>query len=156
MTALIPLILQGLTVLPGILSAFKTIFSTSTATPAQKADALTAVAGTVIQAVGSVSAGGQKDTMDKATQVLPMFHNLTQNLMALAEASGQPGEVKQAYVTGIVTSAMQGWEKLSTGGQATTVAQITPVVNAAVDTLVPILFPNDTPGAASGTGTIAP
>jgi hypothetical protein len=141
MAAIIPLILQGLSILPGIIAAFHTIFGKSSATATEKADAITNVAGTVITAVGSVSGGGQKETMDKAAQVLPMFHDLTTALMNLAEASGQPGTAKQQYVSDAVTAAMQGWEKLSTGGQATTVEQIKPVVNAAVDTFVPVLFP---------------
>jgi hypothetical protein len=141
--AIIPLILQGLTILPSIIQAFQVVFKSSTATSKEKSEALTAVAGTVINAVGSVSAGGQKETMDKAAQVLPMFQKLTENLMELAESSGKPGAEKQGYVTGIVTSALQGWEQLSTGGQAATVEQIKPVVMASIDTLVPILFPKD-------------
>lgn len=151
MTAIIPLILQGLTILPGIFASFKTIFGTSTATPAQKSAALTDVAGTVLKAVGSVSAGGQKDTMDKAISVLPMFQSLTENLMALAESSGKPGADKQAYVSGIMTAALQGAETLFTGGAAATVAEIEPIVKASIDTLVPVLFPKDS--ASDGLGT---
>lgn len=144
MTAtIISLVLKGLAALPGILSAFNTIFKTSNASSRQKADAITSVAGTVIDMIGDVSTGGTNEAMDKATQVLPMFNDLTANLMSLAEASGKPGIEKQGYVTGIVTAAMQGWEQLSTGGQAATVAEIKPIVNAAVDVLVPIMFPND-------------
>lgn len=140
--ALIPLILQGLTVLPGIITAFQLIFRKSGATAGQKADAITNVAGTVIQAVGSVSTGGQKETMDKATMVLPVFHKLTESLMELAEASGKTGVEKQGYVADAMTSLLQGWEQLSTGGQATTVVQIKPVIQESINVLVPIMFPH--------------
>ena len=144
MIALLPLIVQGLASLPAIIIALKTVFGTSAATSEQKAEAVSSVAGIVLSGVASVSKGGQAESIAKAQSVLPQFHVLMENLMALAESTGQPGELKQKYVAGSMESILSGFEQLSTGGQATTVAELKPVVQSAIDNFVPILFPKST------------
>lgn len=141
-TAIMGIILQGLSIVPGLISAFKTIFGKdANTTPAQKTDAITGAAGAVLGVVASASTGGQANTIKKAQEVLPLFHNLTEGIMHLAEQSDASGEQKLAYANEIMTAALQGWEKLSTGGQKTTAEEISPVITTAVNTLVPVLFP---------------
>lgn len=143
MAALIPLILQGLAVLPGILAAFKTVFGKSTATSQQKVDIVSGVAGTVLGIVGGVSTGGQAKTMQMAQAALPHVQQLTDSLMNLAELSGKTGEQKQAFVNSALTNALHTWELLSTGGQARTVEEVKVVATPIIDAFVPVLFPKD-------------
>jgi len=143
MGALVPLILQGLTVLPGIFTAIKTLFGSTKPTPAQTADAATAIASSVIGVVGSASKGGQAQEMQKAQSALQPFHDVLQSLMNLVETTGASGTDKQGFVSTLMTSALQGYEKMVNPTQAATAeTDIKPIVNGVIDDLVPIMFQN--------------
>ena len=144
MVALIPLILQGLTVLPGILGAFKALLCKgSTATAQQKVDIVASTAGSVVSIAAGVTSGATQKDLLMAQAALPHVQQLTDTLMNMAEVSGQSGDQKLAFVNTAFTQAMQGFEALTTGKIATEAAaiqaQATPIINA----LVPVLFPKD-------------
>lgn len=145
--ALVPAIVQGIALIPSLITSFQMLFKKSDATPEEKAHVIATTTGAVIQTIGSVSTGGQKETMDKAASALPIFQDLMKNLMYLAELEGKPGSEKQQFVSGFMSDILIGWEKFSTGQQAVEVQTFKPIVEASINSLVPMFFPKEDPTA---------
>jgi len=137
---IISAVMMGMGLLSNIIKIIP-IFKGGTAE--EKTQALSSATDSVVGGMAALSTGGQADTWNKAAQVLPQIKDLATNLMHLAESQGKSGPEKQAYVTGMVNAALLGLEQLSTGGQATTVHELTPAIKEFVNATVPVIFPKD-------------
>ena len=134
-------VMQGLSLIPMAIAAISGLFSKDT-TPAQNADAITNVTGVALQALSQDLTGkGTIEGLNEAQTVLPMIHDLTENLMKLAQSSGQPGADKADFVSNMVGAVLNGWQSLSKGPQLDVANQVVPAVKEAVTALKPILFP---------------